>query len=195
MRGLTIRHFTPADVPLRTALLREPHCLENIGDWPLLTDHGEIVARQHAAIAHRQASLRLFCVCRGTGEVIGFVWMTDIDWRSQTCQFSIVLVERYRGGFGTPAVITAREYLHNELNMRVVVNRVFEHNTMLNSRGQLTASRQVTCPYDGYTVGEFRTQSAWVQTVDDFRASVAELPQRRAELRARIQSRAAEVIG
>jgi len=193
MRALTVRHFTEADVPLRTAVLREQRFGSNLTDWALVADVEEVQAHQRRLLARAQETVRIYCACRGDGEVVGFLWITDVDWRAQTCELSVAMLPRYRVGFGTLAVIAAQHHLYGELNIRVVVHRVLEHNTMLNSRDRLATTSQVRCDHDSYTVGEFRTALMWTQTAEDFHANLDRLPNRRDELGARIRARTEKV--
>jgi hypothetical protein len=167
---ITIRHFTAADVPIRSALLRDADFQANLTDYAVLADDDALAAGQLRTIEQDQEIKRIFTACRGDGQVIGFLWITSIDWRSQSCELSFALLPRFRGGFGPPVIDTARAYLHDELNMKVVVDQVLEHNAMLHSRTDLAARRKVRCAYDSYTVGEWRTACYWTQTEEEFRA-------------------------
>lgn len=119
---------------------------------------------------------------------MGFAWITSIDWRGQCCELSFGVLPRYRGGLGALAVQAAHDYLRAELNMRVIVNQVLEHNTMLQSAEALAASRQVRCEYDSYTVGEWRASCYWTLTEHDVRANTHELEDRRRTIAERIRA-------
>lgn len=185
---MTIRHFTEDDLPLRTELLRESRFTANLTDFAVLTDTRELVERQRATIAHEHDVKRIFTVCGPRDQPIGFVWITSIDWRSQSCELSIALLPRYRGGYGLPAMATARDYVHHELNMVTIVDQVLAHNTMLQSAELLRRRHSVRCPYDSFTVGEWRTALYWTQTRDQFRADGEDVARRRARRGDRIRA-------
>lgn len=191
MRDMTIRHFTEADIPVRTELLSDSRYLSNLNDRALLTEDEQLAADQRATMETAQATERIFTICGRAGQVIGFVWITTIDWRSRSCELSIAMLPRYRrSSYGLVALRVAYDYLHGELNMRVVVNQVLKHNTMLHSPRALAANHQVVCPFDSYTVGQWRTACYWSQDERQFRAAVALLDQERLDLARRIRSAA-----
>ncbi|BBA96683.1 hypothetical protein RVR_2097 [Actinacidiphila reveromycinica] len=185
---IIIRHFQEQDVPLRTALLREDSFQANLTDFAVTTGDDALDRGQLRTIAEEQHTKRIFTACRPGGQVIGFLWITDVDWRSQSCELSFAMLPRYRGGFGPPTINAARAYLYDELNMEVVVDQVLEHNTMLHSRDELSELSRMRCPYDSYTVGTWRTARYWTRRRDEFRAWRAGEDRRRTELGARIRA-------
>jgi hypothetical protein len=185
---IDIRHFTPDDIPIRSALLRDDAFQANLTDFAVLTEDDALASWQQRTIAEEQDVKRIFTACRGNGEVIGFLWITSVDWRSQACELSFAILPRFRGGFGPPTIDAARGYLYDELNMRVVVDQVLEHNTMLHSGSDLDRRSRVRSPYDSYTVGEWRTARYWTQRRQDHRTRVAEDTRKRAETGARIRA-------
>lgn len=187
---MTVRHFTESDVPMRTELLRESRFTANLTDFAVLTDTGELVERQRATIEHEQDVKRIFTVRGPRDQPIGFVWITSIDWRSQSCELSIALLPRYRGGYGLPAMAAARDYVHHELNMVTIIDQVLAHNTMLQSAELLAIRHSVRCPYDSFTVGEWRTALYWTQTREQFREDGEDMVRRRAQRRDRIMAAA-----
>jgi len=185
---VTIRHFTAADVPIRSALLRDADFQANLTDFAILAGDDALASGQLRTIAEEQDVKRIFTACRGEGEVLGFLWITSIDWRSQSCELSFALLPRFRGGFGPPVIDTARAYLHDELNMKVIVDQVLEHNAMMHSPAELARRSQVRCDYDSYTVGEWRTACYWTQTEEEFRARREREARGRAERSSRIRA-------
>ncbi|HEY8980275.1 MAG TPA: GNAT family N-acetyltransferase [Streptomyces sp.] len=185
---VTIRHFTHEDVPSRSALLRDADFQANLTDFAVESEDDALDAWQRRTIDHEQHTKRIYTACRGDGEVIGFLWITSLDWRSQVCELSFALLPRFRRGFGPPAIQAARAHLHDELNMRVVIDQVLEHNTMLNSGREALERMQVRIPYDSYTVGEWRTACYWTQSAAEFRARRADELHRRADRSARIRA-------
>lgn len=183
---IQIRHFSHEDIPIRSALLRDDAFQANLTDFAVLTEDAALASWQSRTIAEEQDVKRIFTACRGNGEVIGFLWITSVDWRSQCCELSFAILPRFRGGFGPPTIDAARAYLYDELNMRVVIDQVLEHNTMLHSEGDLDQRSRVRCRYDSYTVGEWRTARYWTQRRQDYRVRVAADGRKRAETRERI---------
>lgn len=187
MRAVTVRHFTEDDVPLRVALLRDGRFQANLNDRAVVTGDDELTAAQLATLRDGQDDERVYTACGRDGQPIGFLWITTIDWRSRTCELSIAMLPRYRlSSYGPVALRVIQEHLHDELGMRVIVNQVLAHNTMLHSATALAANRTVECAHDSWTVGEWRTACYWSQTAEAFHAGVAEWERRRATTAARI---------
>ncbi|HEV3170981.1 MAG TPA: GNAT family N-acetyltransferase [Actinocrinis sp.] len=191
MFGVTVRHFTEADIPVRTALLRESRFQANLTDFAVVAEDDALAAGQRRTLEQEHAVKRIFTLCGPEDRIVGFAWITSIDWRSQSCELSFGVLPQYRGGFGAIAVAAAHEYLRTELNMRVVINQVLEHNTMLHSAEALAAEQRVRCPYDSYTVGEWRTSYYWSTTEDDIRRYRERTETRRREIAERIRARRA----
>ncbi|MGW3655060.1 GNAT family N-acetyltransferase [Streptomyces sp. NPDC005151] len=191
MALVTVRHFTEADIPLRTALLRESRFQANLTDFAVSSSDDALTKRQHRTITEEQAEWRFFTMCGRGGDPIGFAWITSIDWRSQTCELSFGVLPSHRGPFGAAAVAAAHTHVREELNMRVVISQVLEHNTMLVAARELAEQRQVRCAYDSYTVGEWRTACYWTEDEEDVRQRAEEAARRRREIADRIRSRTA----
>lgn len=191
MSFVTVRHFTEADIPIRTELMRESAFQANLTDFAVASGDDALVASQRRTITSEHATKRIFTLCAPKGEPLGFAWITSIDWRSRTCELSFGVLPRYRGAYGVSAVVAANEHLRLELGMRVVVNQVLDHNHMFQSAENVAASRRVHCEYDSYTVGQWRAAGYWTHTVDDVRAETERARQRRRELADRIRARSA----
>ncbi|WP_062216648.1 GNAT family N-acetyltransferase [Streptomyces sp. NBRC 109706] len=192
MTFVTVRHFTEDDIPLRLQLLRESQFQANLSDFAVQAADADLVADVRRTIAERQAERRIFTLCGAGGAVMGFAWITSVDWRNQCCELSFGVLPRFRGGPGAFAVQAAHDHVRSELNMRVVVNQVLEHNTMLQSAAALASSRQVRCAYDSYTVGRWRSACYWTLTDEDVSADRAERLARRREVAERIRARKGE---
>jgi hypothetical protein len=188
MPFVTVRHYTEADIPARIGLLREPRFTANLIDFAVLNDDGTLEARQRRTINELHDSMRIFTLCGPKGVVLGYAWITSIDWRSQCCELSFGILPRYRGAFGAAAVAAAHAYIRAELNMRVTINQVLEHNTMLVSAQSLAERRQVRCEYDSYTVGEWRTACYWTETEQDLARDLDRMAERRREIADRIRA-------
>ncbi|WP_181727323.1 GNAT family N-acetyltransferase [Streptomyces sp. PT12] len=193
MPFVTVRHFADEDIPLRLELLREERFQANLSDFAVAASDDELVADVRRTIAERQDERRIFTLCGPKGQVMGFAWITSIDWRNQTCELSFGVLPRHRGGPGALGVQAAHDYIRAELNMRVIVNQVLEHNTMLQSARTMAESRQVRCDYDSYTVGAWRSACYWSLTDDDVREQRAQKLARRRVLADRIRARTGEL--
>lgn len=189
MSFITVRHFTEADIPDRTELLRESRFQANLTDFAVSSDDDALLAGQRNTVRCEQGVKRILTLCGPKGETVGFAWITGIDWRSQRCELSFGVLPRFRGGYGVTAVRAALHYLRSELNMQVIVNQVLEHNTMLVSAGALAAAQRVRCEFDSYTVGQWRTAFYWTETEDDGRQNSIKNVQRRREIADRIRAR------
>ena len=185
---VTVRHFTEEDVPLRTELLRETHFTANLTDFAVGSDDDGLTARQHRTITEEQRTKRIFTVCGPHGRVMGFAWITSIDWRAQRCELSFGVLPRDRG-LGAFAVYAVHKHLRDELNMRVIVNQVLTHNTMFLSAEALEAQHQVRCERDSYTVGQWRTACYWTLSDEDIRRHQESAGERRRVLAERIRER------
>jgi hypothetical protein len=190
MALVTVRHFTETDIPVRTELLREARFQANLTDFAIISADDALTANQRRTITQEHRTKRMFTLCTGRGDTVGFAWITSIDWRSQCCELSFGVLPRFRGGFGAAAVGAAHAHLRTELNMRVVLNQVLTHNTMLVSAEELADQRRVHCAYDSYTVGEWRTACYWSSTEDDDRRQAERQADRRREIAARIRAAA-----
>jgi hypothetical protein len=188
MPFVTVRHFTEDDIPTRTALLRESRFQANLTDFAVVSADDALTANQRRTIARDHAVKRMFTLCGSGGGTVGFAWITSIDWPGQTCELSFGVLPECRGRYGAAAVAAAHAYIRAELNMRVVVNQVLEHNTMLVSTELLSEQRRVRCAYDSYTVGEWRTACYWTESEQDVRRQRAQAADRRRAIAARIRS-------
>lgn len=184
---LTIRHFTGADVPLRTALMRDPDFQANIADIAALAGDDELAKIQLRTIAEEQDTKRIFTVCRGD-EVVGFWWLSAIDWPGRTGELSFALLPRFRHFLGLHLIEEAQGYLHDELNIEVIVDRVLEHNVMLHSRSRLAHLSAVRAEYNQFTTGRWCTILCWTRTAKEFRVQDREIAVRRAERAGRIRA-------
>lgn len=188
MSFVTLRHFTEADIPLRSELLREARFLANLTDFGMVMEEDALVERQRKTIHEEHETRRFYTLCGPEEQVIGFAWISSIDWRSQSCELSFGILPRYRGYYGAPAVAVAHDYLRNELNMRVTVNQVLDHNTMMHSARQLAIRQRVRCPYDSFTVGEWRAACYWSETDDDIEVERDQAQKRRRAVAQRIRA-------
>ncbi|WP_353942648.1 GNAT family N-acetyltransferase [Streptomyces sp. HUAS MG91] len=184
----TIRHFTEADIPQRTALLREQRFRANLTDFAVVSSDEALVVNQTRTIEGEHRVKRMYAMCHPDGRTLGFAWITSIDWRSRSCELSFGVLPQYRGGYGAAAVAAMHRYIREELNMLTVINQVLVHNTMLVSAEGLAEQAQVRCSHDSFTAGEWRSSCYWTQDAEDYERSVAEHEERRRAIAARIRA-------
>jgi hypothetical protein len=165
--SVTVRHFTAEDVPIRSALLRDPQFQANITDVASRTMDDELAASQLRTIAEEQNTKQIFTVCRRGDEIIGFFWISHIDWRSQSCELSLALLPKFRRAFGLLLVQAALRHLYDELNMQVVIDQVLEHNVMLLSESTVAERSQIRSIYNQFTDGRWVTACAWSNAVEE----------------------------
>ncbi|MFC0541206.1 GNAT family N-acetyltransferase [Kutzneria chonburiensis] len=185
---MTVRHFTEADIPIRTELLRENKYQTNLNDFAMSADDRALADGMQHTIDAQHHVKRLFTMCGSKGQVVGFSWITSIDWRSQACELSFAVLPRYRSGFGFKAVEAAHEYLREQLHMDVIINQVLSHNTMMLSAAELEANAQVRSEFDSYTVGQWRTACYWTVTRDEVRDRKQREMARRQEIADRVRA-------
>ncbi|MCP3760527.1 GNAT family N-acetyltransferase [Streptomyces sp. TBY4] len=188
MSSVTLRHFTEADIPLRSGLLLESRFQANLTDAAAITGDDALDANQRHCIAKEHHTKQIYTLCGPREQVVGFAWITSIDWRAQVCEISYGILPRYRGLYGAAAITAAHTYIRLELNMQVTINQVLEHNTMMHSAEGLAAQRQVRTRYDSYTVGEWRAASYWSETEEDVRAHLRQAEERRRRIADRIRT-------
>lgn len=189
MSIMTVRHFTEADIPIRIEHMRDPRFQANLSDFAASITDDDLAARQRRTMEEEHHTSRIFTICGPGGEVAGFAWISSIDWYSQCCELSFGVLPHYRGGLGALASAAVEGYLRSELNMRVVVNQVLDHNQMMQSAEVLATRRQVTCPLDSYTAGQWRAAYFWTSTEADIRAYQDAEQARRLALADRIRAR------
>jgi hypothetical protein len=184
-----VRHFTEADIPTRMQLLREGRFQANLTDFAVTTGDDALNLNMRRTIAEEHQVKQIFTLCRAQGQIVGFAWITTVDWRSQCCELSFGVLPEFRGGFGAAAVEAVRAHIRTELNMQVIVNQVLEHNAQLVSHEGLAVRRSARCAYDSYTVGQWRTACYWSETEQEERELVREAQARRLEVAERIRAR------
>lgn len=170
MLKVRVRHFTEADVPVRTALLLDAAVLANLNGDAATRSVEELHAAQVATIRTGQHDKMILTAETAKGRVLGFLWLTSIDWRSRSCEASIAMLPDARFGMGALAFDAMSDFVFDDLNMLVVVNQVLAHNTMMQSSADVEGRAQVTSPYDCYTSGAFRTSQYWTETAEQYRA-------------------------
>lgn len=189
MRLLRVRLMRAEDIDERADLYLDARVQSN------LTHAGSTLTREQVRSAHLGwlqhdwHERLMYRVSTESDQLVGFTWLTDIDWLSRSCELSIMLVPAHRSRLGMLALITMYRYLYDTLNMHVVVNQVLSGNEMLLSEGRRESLTQVVCPDHVYTVGKLRTAYVWGQTRSDHEALMAHGAERAARISARVRER------
>lgn len=189
MSRLVIRHFEPADVDARTALLTDREFTRNLRQVGIVTPRDELRAAQLATIEQEYESKIIFVVATTSGQTIGFTWITDIDWLNRTCELSIALLPEFRRAYGLLALIETYDFLYREMNFATVVNQVLVGNEMLLSGEAAEHARQVYCRHDSFIAGELRDSRYWSQTRAQHEGFIRRTQERNARIRARLGHR------
>ena len=190
VKPLVIRLMTEEDIDERVALLTDAKVQRNLLHTGALVPATELRAKHSGWIEAEEPQRLMYRVGTQAGDLIGFTWLTSIDWTSQSCELSIALIPERRGRYGMLTLIHMYEYLYATLNMRVVTNQILSANTML-VRAETRAQRaQVVSPDDSYTTGGFRTSYRWTQTRRDNDAFILCRVERGTRIRERIAAAA-----
>ncbi len=183
-----LTHFAEDDIEVRSSLQRDHLFQTNIDDAASTSQDDELAARQQRTIDEEHETKRIFTVRRGKGEIIGFCWITSIDWRSQCCEVSLALLPRFRHAMGALLSDAVFRYLYDELNFKVLVNQVMAHNSMLLSEDRIAELHQVRRPYDQFTAGRWNTACYWTVTREQSRMEQRGLARRRADNAVRVNA-------
>ena len=186
MMKVRVRHLAERDVPARTRLLVDALVLANLNGDAATRSAEEVTAGQLATIATGQHEKMIFTAETEGGRLLGFLWLTSIDWRSRSCEVSIAMLPEARFGMGALAFDAMCDFVFDSLNMVVVVNQVLAHNTMMQSSAEVAARSAVVAEHDCHTSGEFRTSHYWTETAVQYRSRHAERSRRRAARAARV---------
>lgn len=183
---------------LRIELLREEHIAERVAIYSdtrvrsNLAHTGALIPPDEMTEAHREwlggegEERLMYRLSTPSGELVGFTWLTEIDWVNQTCELSITVLPDFRRRMGLLALLAMYDFLHNTLNMQVIVNQVLSVNEML-LRPEVRADRaQVVSPDDCFTSGALRTNYRWTQDRAEHERFTRRAIQRRERIRDRL---------
>lgn len=179
MLPLDVSHLEESDIPERITLLYDVAVRNNLNAITLAHSAEELTAAHRRALAAEHQTKRFFKLSLGDGGLIGYCWITEIDWVNQTCELSIAILPGFRVGYGFIGLLRMYDYLYDTLNVRVVVNQILDGNEMLRSRTSIAPLVQVESPLDSLTCGALRTAYYWTQNRDEH----AELARRRQQTR------------
>jgi hypothetical protein len=189
MKALRVRLMRAADIDERVALYFDERVQSNI------THAGALLTAEQVRAAHERwletgwDDRLMYRVGDDAGDLVGFTWLTGLDWLAQTAELSIMLVPRHRQRLGLLALISMYDHLYDTLNLRVVLNQVLSANQMLLSAQNRRSRAQVVSPDHVYTVGELRTAYLWGQTRADHEDYAARAAQRNTRVREALAER------
>lgn len=187
---LRIRLLRREDIAERVAIYSDPRVRNNLAhDGALITRDAMVKAHEEWLDSGFDERL-MYRISLSSDEVIGFIWLTELDWTNQTCELSIAILPAFRGRFGLFALIQMYDLVHNTLNMEVVVNQVLSVNEML-IRPEVRASRaQIVSPDDCFTSGALRTNYRWTQDRSEHQHFTRRAIERRERIKQKLAAQA-----
>ncbi len=187
--GLVIRLLREEDIAERVAIYSDPRVRSNLAHTGALVPPDEMTLAHQEWLAGTADERLMYRLSLPSGELVGFTWLTELDWVEQTCELSIAILPDYRSRMGLLALLAMYDHLHNTLNMQVVVNQVLSVNEML-LRPEVRADRaQVVSPDDCFTAGALRTNYRWTQDRAEHERFTRRAVQRRERIRNRLAGR------
>lgn len=165
---IALRRLARDDIPRRIDAMLDPAVLRNISTMPVLCDRKLLEKFFVDIVEGRNGSRTEFVVENTSGVVVGYSYLLGIDLPARVCEIGLAIEPRFRFGYGFGAMIKTYEYAFGVLNMRSVLNEVYDVNTMMSS-GSTTAGRaQVTAVNAHLTDGELGDNYFWTETRTDF---------------------------
>ncbi len=165
---LLVTHMEKGDIDERISLLFDYHVQKNINHSSVLMSKNEIRESHFNTINDGQEFKRYYVIRTLNQALVGYCWITSIDWIEQTCELSISILPEFRVGYGLLALLEMYDYLYKSLNIRAVINQILEGNKLLRSERSLRNSA-IKSVYDSFTFGKYRSAFIWTQTLEQHR--------------------------
>lgn len=162
---LIISHLEENDVKGRMDLLYDYHVQKNLNHISMLLNETQIKESHLQCILHQQDSKRYYIIKTHSEKIVGYCWISSIDWINSSCELSISILPQYRIGYGYLALIEMYEYIYKHLNIKTIINQILEGNELLRSETSIK-DFAVKSEYDSYTAGKYRSSYIWTQTLD-----------------------------
>ncbi|WP_019240560.1 MULTISPECIES: GNAT family N-acetyltransferase [Bacillus] len=162
---LLIFHLEESDIKNRMDLLYDYHVQKNLNHLSMLFDENQIKNIHLQGISHQQDIKRHYIIKTSLEQIVGYCWITSIDWINRTCELSISILPKYRIGYGYLALIEMYEYLYKYLNMKTITNQILEENELLRTESSIKEFA-LKGKYDSYTNGKYRISYKWTQTLE-----------------------------
>jgi RimJ/RimL family protein N-acetyltransferase len=123
-----LRALEPQDKDMLLSIINDPETEYMLGGWawPVSSAQQEAWMQSQKQTDHL---LRCIVESKETGEAIGMVALTDIDYKNGTAQTHSKLISSARGkGYGTDTRRTILRYAFQELRLRCVYNHIAAYN-------------------------------------------------------------------
>ena len=185
MKPLRVRPMRDADVDEWLAMYVDEDVQTNINHQGGVTAPDELRAQVRVWLTGRSGRL-YFRIGTGGGDLVGFAWLTKLDWISQRCGLTVMVAPRHRNRLGLLAHIAMYNHIYDMLNLRVVVHEVLSGNEMMRSEEHYRSRAQAISPDHCFTVGVRRTCYWWAETRADHHAILARTAARGAKVRQRL---------
>ncbi|MEC5425422.1 GNAT family N-acetyltransferase [Virgibacillus sp. C22-A2] len=164
-KNIMITHLEEEDIDGRISLLYEFHVQQNLNHLSMTVDKSKLKDFYSDAVIEQQDNKRYYVIKTKSQKIIGYCWISDIDWINQSCELSISILPKYRIGFGFLAMVEMYNYLYNQLNMKSVINQILEGNNLLLKSAPKNALKR---RMDSFTFGEYRASYLWNQTKEQY---------------------------
>lgn len=184
-KKVIITHLEQEDIDGRISLLYDFHVQQNLNHLSMMVDQSEIKEFYSNAVKEQQDNKRYYVIRTKNREIIGYCWITEIDWINRSCELSISILPKYRIGFGFLAMIEMYNYLYFHLHMKSVINQVLEGNTLLLKNTPKSAIKR---RMDSFTFGIYRKSYLWNQTKEQYRDLNRMKREKMLNLKSRLQS-------
>jgi hypothetical protein len=179
--AVTLRHLGKQDIPRRIEALSDPMVHRNISGLPQLYDEGALTHYFMDIVEGRNPTRIEFVLSKHDGTVVGYTYLLGVDLPNRTCEIGMITLPRFRFGFGLVAMVKTYEYAFGVLNMRSVLNEVYDGNSMMSTSDLVTRRAQVTATAGQFTDGQVRDSYFWTETRTDFPVHFGRYLQARAE--------------
>lgn len=167
-RKVIISHFEKENIEERITLLSDFHVQKNLNHTSMLMSKEELRNMSLERIKNDQNWLRFYVMKSPKKQIIGYCWISSIDWIEQSCELSISIFPQYRVGYGLLALLEMYEYLYQHLNMKTIVNQTLEDNNLLLASNSSIKENAIKSDFDSYTFGTYRSSFLWTQTINEY---------------------------
>jgi RimJ/RimL family protein N-acetyltransferase len=166
--ALTLRHLAEPDIPERIQALRDPQVRRNISSLFALIDQG-MLTKYFLDIVQGLDNSRLeFVLSKKDGTTVGYSYLRGMDLPGRTGRMGMIILPRYRFGYGLVAMLKTYEYAFGVLNMRGVTTEVYVDNRMMSTAETVTSRAQVTATATQFSEGEIHDSHFWIETRTEF---------------------------
>jgi hypothetical protein len=166
LQGIYIEHFEHEHIEDRISLLYDYHIQKNLNHLSMIFDKNKIREIHEDSIENQQSSKRYYVIKTNKNKIVGYCWISSIDWINRTCELSIGILPEFRIGYGLLALVKMYDYLYDQLNMKTVLNQILEGNELLRSKVSLNGLA-IKLEQDSFTAGKVRNAYMWTQTKEE----------------------------